>query len=539
MINKDINKIVIVGGGSAGWMSAATFSTFFPEKEIVVIESPDFPRMGVGESTLEQVRYWMYAVGIDIADFMKETDASLKLSIKFTDFYEKGAGSFHYPFGPCCIKNDEYKEVSCRKNYDSYDSNTWLIKKAIYPETPVEDFASTYFPALALIEKNKISYRFENFNLERHSALHFDAVKFANWLRDVHCLPRGVKLISGNVDHILSGDGEIKELLVNGNDEKGIIGIKGDLFVDCTGSKSLLLEGSLNEEFISYNDIIPNNRAWATHIPYVEKEKELKSYTECTAIDNGWVWNIPLWSRVGTGYVYSDKYISKEEALNEFKEYLIEKSDGKIDVEDLEFKDIKMKIGTHKRTWVNNCVAIGISAGFIEPLESNGLLTIHEFLLKLVDTLSRGKINQWDIDAYNSYTFYMFNNFAQFVSLHYKLSVRQDTPYWKDVTTRSIGTKEIVHQTLDRDDFTHLINRKHDLHEYEKNTGITCIANGMNYPVLSYNNLMFNEYYKGDDYLGDIDCLIEFWEKMKKEWSEKAEKEMNLIDFLQKEYYDT
>ena len=109
MINKDINKIIIVGGGSAGWMSASTFSAFFPEKEIVVIESPDFPRMGVGESTLEQVRYWMHAVGIDIADFMKETDASLKLSIKFTDFYEKGAGSFHYPFGPCCIKNVNIK----------------------------------------------------------------------------------------------------------------------------------------------------------------------------------------------------------------------------------------------------------------------------------------------------------------------------------------------------------------------------------------------------------------------------------------------
>ena len=117
--------------------------------------------------------------------------------------------------------------------------------------------------------------------------------------------------------------------------------------------------------------------------------------------------------------------------------------------------------------------------------------------------------------------------------------MRDDTPYWKDVTTRSIGIKEIVHQTVDRDDFTHLINRKHDLHEYEKNTGITCIANGMNYPVLSYNNLMFNEYYNGDDYLGDIDCLIEFWEKMKKEWGERAEKEMNLIDFLQKEYYDS
>jgi tryptophan halogenase len=169
--------------------------------------------------------------------------------------------------------------------------------------------------------------------------------------------------------------------------------------------------------------MLPNNSAWATRIPYKNKEKELVGYTNCTAIENGWVWNIPLWSRIGTGYVYSDKFVSDEDALKEFQKYLGTK--------ELEFKNIKMRVGLHNRLWVKNVVAIGLSAGFIEPLESNGLFTVHEFLMILLRNIQRDKFSQFDRDSYNYQAKHLFRNFAEFVALHYALSHRNDTEYWK------------------------------------------------------------------------------------------------------------
>jgi tryptophan halogenase len=134
--------------------------------------------------------------------------------------------------------------------------------------------------------------------------------------------------------------------------------------------------------------MLPNNSAWATRIPYTDKEKEMEPYTNCTAINNGWVWNIPSWERIGTGYVFSDNHVSKEEALEEFKQHL--KSDKMTvhnpdrDVESFEYKLIKFRVGIHERTFVKNVVAIGLSAGFIEPLESSGLFSVHEFLKELI-----------------------------------------------------------------------------------------------------------------------------------------------------------
>jgi flavin-dependent dehydrogenase len=426
MIN--LNKIVIVGGGSAGWMAAATMIKKFPDLEIVCIESPNYPIVGVGESTIGGIRVWTNFLGIDEKDFMQYTEATYKLSIKFTDFYEKDYGSFHYPFG--------FPETS----QTVFGINDWYIKKTLYPETPVSDYAETFYPALALANKNKISNNesgvFGNWRKDRDTAYHFDATKFGQWLKNNYCIPRGVNLIQDTVLDIKLDDNGISKLILSSGIE-----LSADLFIDCTGFKSMLLEGALDEEWDDFSNILPNNRAWATRIPYTDIEKEMEPYTNCTAIDNGWVWNIPSWERIGTGYVYSDKYVSPEQALLEFKEYL--KSDKMTlvdpnrDVESFEFKDVKFRIGIHRRTFVKNVVAIGLSAGFIEPLESNGLYTTHEFLLKLIKTLSRKRITQSDIDMYNTVTRTMYVNFANFVSMHYALSNRNDTKYWQDISKRN------------------------------------------------------------------------------------------------------
>ena len=363
------DSITIVGGGSSGWMTAATFIRFFPNKNITIIESPDYPIVGVGESTLGQINVWKDLLGIKDEDFMKATDASYKLSIKFTDFYKKDSGAFHYPFGDMFAYGDSI-----------FPPNDWAIKKAFYPETELSDFARTYFPAMPLIESNKINKNesgcFYNFDFNKDSAYHFDAVKFGQWLKNNYCLPKGVNLICDSIKTIITNNDGIDHIILKSGNT-----IKSDLYIDCTGWKSLLLGGALQEKFISYNDILPNNRAWATQLPYSDKEKELECYTNSTALTNGWVWNIPLWSRIGTGYVYSDTFTTKEDALIEFKQHLQSNKmthfNPNRNVDDLNYKDIEMRIGIHEKTWVKNVVAIGLSAGFIEPLESNGLYTVH------------------------------------------------------------------------------------------------------------------------------------------------------------------
>ena len=205
-----LNKIVIVGGGSAGWMSAATMIKAFPNKEIVLIESPDYPIVGVGESTRGGITEWTSWIGLDESDFMPYTDAVYKMSIKFTDFYKKDSGSFHYPFGSPFID----------KNFNSM--NDWYIKKILNPELQTSDFAETFFPVLTLVKQNKISFnksgKLDNFNFNNNVAYHFDAIKFGQWLKNNYCVPRGVKIISSTVKDIkVNGELVFKDL-INGID---------------------------------------------------------------------------------------------------------------------------------------------------------------------------------------------------------------------------------------------------------------------------------------------------------------------------------
>lgn len=519
-------KIIIVGGGSAGWMSAATLINYFPDREITVIESPNYPIMGVGESTLNFIKYWVKSLDIDESDFMSFTDASYKLSIKFTDFYKKNYGSFHYPFG------------NPIENFHESGVNLWNYKKHYYPNISPSDYCETVYPWYYCLENNRMPSEnesdFPNFNMNSCSAYHFDAVKFSQWLKEKYCIPRGVKHILSDVKKILHDENGITELILDDGTR-----ISSDLYLDCTGFKSLLLEKTLNEPFESYNDIIPNNRAWATQIPYVDKEKELEPFTNCTAIDNGWVWNIPLWSRIGTGYVYSDKFISKEDALLQFKEYL---KSNKMVVQDssrisdeLVFKDIEMKVGIHKRTWVNNVIAIGLSAGFIEPLESNGLYTIHEFLLKLVSSINRETVGQWDIDSYNYITQKMFDGFAKFVSLHYLLSERSDTEYWRECKKISISDRLKFHHS---DTMMHLIQRKYIHNFHEIADGTHCISNGLNYNIVNEERIRRDSFYGNRTiHKSDIDVLIPLWEKRKMIQYEKSMKCPTIYKYLKEKFY--
>ena len=488
------NKILIVGGGSAGWMAAATLINQFPNKDITVIESPNIPTVGVGESTLGKINDWLELLGIKDKDFMPYTDASYKLSIRFEDFYKKNDGGYHYPFG-YPIENDRVG-----------NKELWFLKKKLYPETPVNDYADQHFINMAYVNENKFDV-----NDDVTSAYHFDATKFGLWLKDHYCIPRGVK-------HILEDVNTIE------TNEDGIVSLNNkhtaDMYIDCTGFKSLLLGETLKEHFNDYSNILPNNKAWATRVPYKDKEKELVSYTNCTAIENGWVWNIPSWERIGTGYVYSDKFVSDEEALNEFKRHLDKKGS---DYSNSQFKNIKMKVGIHDRLFVKNVCAIGLSAGFIEPLESNGLLSVHEFLINLIKILRRGDedtISQWDRDSFNIECKRFFDSFAEFVAMHYALSHREDTKYWKDISNKSFLKNTIA---KNKDFELNASAKMNSGSKYRNDSGIHCISTGMRYfgiDVLVDNS---NDHDKRQIY---------FRNDMVKEWNIDTKDKLKLIDYL-------
>tara|TARA_R110000824_G_scaffold218908_3_gene405682 strand:+ start:143 stop:1627 length:1485 start_codon:yes stop_codon:yes gene_type:complete len=447
-------KIFIVGGGSAGWMTATTLLTAKPNWEINLIESKNISTVGVGESTLEYIINWCHYVGIDEEKFLKETDASYKLSIKFTDFYKKGE-AFHYPFGSTDLK-DSFHGI-----------NDWWFKKFLYPKTPNSDYADCIFPKqMAYVNKNK-------FDKECTKAYHFDATKFALWLKKNKCQ---------KVNHIIEDVVSIEQ------DENGIKSLNNkhtaDLFIDCTGFKSLLLGETLKEPFESYENLLPNNSAIATKLEYTDKEKQLETYTNCTAYNNGWIWNIPLWSRIGTGYVYSDKFVSDDDAIKEFKTYL-----GR---DDLEFKKIKMRIGIHKRLWVKNVVAIGLSAGFIEPLESNGLWTVHQFLMNLIRNIQREKISQWDKDNFTYMCKDDFHGFADFVALHYALSHRTDTEYWKANFNKEWDNKLISLKKNFPSNLKNLSEQRKFDYTFNSLGGSHCIAAGMNWSPTDLDTLQYN-----------------------------------------------
>ena len=287
----------------------------------------------------------------------------------------------------------------------------------------------------------------------------------------------------------------------------------------------MLLGETLKEPFESFENMLPNNSAWAAKINYTNKEKELVPYTNCTAYNNGWIWNIPLRNRIGTGYVYSDKFVSDEEALKEFKQYL--------NKQDLDFKNIKMRVGIHKRLWVKNVCAIGLAAGFIEPLESNGLFSVHEFLIKLVRNMQRDEVSQWDKDNFTYQCKILFTNFAEFVALHYALSHRQDTKYWKSNFNKTWSDNLINLKPVIQDGFLANAIRRNQQYQYDVQGGYHCIAAGMHYGPTDIVSVLKNNKIK------DLGYWINQWkdvsvvlENKKNIWKKQALQNKKIIDIL-------
>ena len=284
---------------------------------------------------------------------------------------------------------------------------------------------------------------------------------------------------------------------------------------------------TLKEPFCDYSHLLPNNKAWATSVPYKNKEKELKPYTHCTAIENGWVWNIPTWDKIGTGYVYSDKYISDEKALIEFKKHLNKKGS---DYTRSTFNNIKMKVGIYERLFVKNVCAIGLAAGFIEPLESNGLLSVHEFLFNLIQVLKRGKITQWDRDNFNFSCKTFFDQFTEFVALHYALSQRTDTPYWQDISNKSFYANRIIDGEVGGNLKLTMNSYMDKFSFFKSDAGIHYIGTGMNY-------LGTGQIDNEKEISPQLRHILQGRKNELKKWNNICKNEKSLLNFLKDTIY--
>ncbi len=422
-----VESICIVGGGSSGWMTAALLSKEHPDIEMCLIESPTIKPIGVGESTLAHFNRYLNRLGLKDEDWMRQCNATYKASIRFKNFRENKGETFQYPFGEWGPDKDEVQDHLTR-----FFELQCVYGRKIYPP---EEFARFCNRQTYMADAGKMTMeipgpfgesKYEKYDPDNDLSYHLNADKFGEYLRDNIAVPNGVHHIKGDVHNVIkTPEGNISAVTtVDGG------AISADLFIDCTGFRSLLLEQHMGVPFISFKDQLFNDRALVTHVEYDDKETQMHCYTDCVALDNGWVYNIPMWNNIGTGYIYSSKYVSDADAEKEFRAYLPESA------KDCQFNSIKIKHGKHIHAWEKNVVGIGLSYGFLEPLESTGLMTTHENLLILTDMLHcrDGHVTHHERLMFNYTCERMLEAMKNFVTLHYTMSLREDTPYWKDAT---------------------------------------------------------------------------------------------------------
>lgn len=422
-----IKNIVIVGGGSAGWMTASYLQAAFGERvTITLVESARVGTIGVGEATFSTIRHFFDYLGLDERDWMPSCSASYKLAIKFENWREQGT-YFYHPF-------ERLRTVDGFTLADWWlhlDGRTEVFDRSVFvtpmlcesKRSPRFLDGSLFVSALDdAIGRSTLSEQRTQFPY----AYHFDADRLAAFL-----CQRATRL---GVRHVIDDVLEVKQ------DQRGWIShvvtrehgeVAGELFVDCTGFRAMLIGGVLGEPFISFTDVLPNNRAVALRVP-TEYADGISPYTTATASDAGWIWTIPLYGRIGTGYVYSDEFCTPEQAEATLRAFAAPGRD------DLPANHIRMRIGRSRDSWVKNCVAIGLSSGFVEPLESTGIFFIQHGIEQLVKHFPDKDWNPALPVAYNARVAEVIDGVKEFLVLHYRAATRRDNPYWEATKTRPI-----------------------------------------------------------------------------------------------------
>ncbi len=416
-MDKPIKRIVIVGGGSAGWLTAGVLAaehkiTTQNSIEITLIESPDVKTIGVGEGTWPSMRNTLEKIGITEFEFIQQCDASFKQGSKFINWQTGKEGEFYYhPF----MTPEGYTHVNLQEHWQT-----------LHSEQPFAATVSTQYHVCeaGLAPKQLTTPPYASVT---NYGYHLNAGKFATLLQE-HCTKKlAVNHVIAHIDKVISSQsGDIEKL----STRDGQV-IEGDLFIDCSGSSGLLINKHFNIPFIKQDHVLFNNSALATQVPYT-LQQDIASATLSTAQTAGWIWDIGLPSRRGVGHTYSNAHISDDEAEKQLRSY-IASSIGNKESEELAVKKLSFTPGYRERFWHKNCVAVGMSAGFIEPLEASALAMIELSITMISEQLPQTR-NQMDILAkrFNSRFIYRWERVIEFLKFHYVISKRRDSEYWCD-----------------------------------------------------------------------------------------------------------
>lgn len=404
-----IEHVVILGGGTAGWMAASYLKKAYPSVNFTLMEAPAIPRIGVGEATIPNLqRVFFDFLGIEEDEWMRHCNAAFKVAVRFENWRKPPAPGlddhYYHNFGvmPIC-EGLPLSHYWAHKRLNGFDEP---VDYACYKEPPLMDL--------------KLAPRFLDGTRAMYYAWHMDAHMVADFLRD-KAKSWGVNHVIDTLENVeLDDRGFIKALRTTSGRT-----IAGDLFIDCSGFRGLLINKAMGEPFVDMNDYLLCNSAVATAVPNDDEKTGIDPYTSAIAKTAGWIWKIPMLGRFGTGYVYCDRFMSEDQAADEFcKQW-------NIDPNKTPLNKIRFRVGRNRRAWVKNCVSIGLSSCFVEPLESSGIYFIYAAIYQLAKHFPDKSFHPTLISRFNREIEYMFDDTRDFIQMHYLTTPREDTPFWK------------------------------------------------------------------------------------------------------------
>ncbi len=411
--DEPVQRIVIVGGGTAGWLSAVFLDRALNAAggsrcSITLIESSDIGTIGVGEATVPSIKNTFRLCGIEENAWMRACNATFKLAIRFSGW--RGADRddvYWHPFGPL-------------PDVDGLPLSQFWHQRHLQGD--VGSYDKTCFRAVPVCEGRRAPKEVGDAQYEGavEYAYHLDAGLLATYLKQLG-KGRGVRHVVDTVSTVAqASDGSVTHLVTK---EHGMLA--GDLFIDCSGFSGLLINQTLGEPFISFSDALLCDSAIAMPIPTDDERFGIEPYTTARALSAGWAWRTPLYGRSGNGYVYSSAFVDRDRAETEFRRHLGTASDG------VEARHLRMRVGRTRRSWVKNCLSIGLSSGFIEPLESTGIWFIEMALYHLLYHFPTKRCDESVIAHYNGLMKKHYEQVRDFIVLHYLTTDRQDTPFWR------------------------------------------------------------------------------------------------------------